>query len=253
MTERVDCIVIGAGVVGLAIARSLAMAGREVIILEAESTYGTHTSTRNSGCIHAGINYTPGTLKSRLALRGRDLLYQYCPEHGVSHEMTGKFVVAVDETDIPELHALKEKANKNSLQEIYVADDAEIREMEPNLAFAGALYCPLSGLIEPHELMTAYLGDAEDHGAVLAVNSPVKSGRILENGIELVVGGDHETTIQCSLCVNSAGHGAQRVAEAISGVPMETIPEQISYARLLFRFTRQTAIQSDDLPAPQRP
>ncbi|MBK19104.1 MAG: FAD-dependent oxidoreductase [Rhodospirillaceae bacterium] len=226
LTEKVDCIVIGAGVVGLAIARALAMAGREVIILEAETTYGTHTSTRNSGCIHAGINYTPGSLKSQLALRGRDLLYQYCPDHGVSHEMTGKFVVAVDDADIPELHALKEKANKNGLQEIYIADHAEIREKEPNLAFAGALYSPLSGLIEAHELMTAYLGDAEQHGAVLAVNAPVKSGRVIEDGIELVVGGDHETTIRCALCVNSAGHSAQRVAAVIIGVPDSTIPEQ---------------------------
>ena len=131
MIEKVDCIVIGAGVVGLAIARSIAMVGREVIILEAENTYGTHTSTRNSGCIHAGFNYPPGSLKNQLAIRGKNLLYQYCTERGVSHEMTGKFIVAIEDEDIPVLHELKEKANKNGLEQIYIADAGQIKEMEP--------------------------------------------------------------------------------------------------------------------------
>ena len=226
MIEKVDCIVIGAGVVGLAIARSLAMAGREVIILEAENTYGTHTSTRNSGCIHAGINYSPGSLKNQLAIRGKNLLYQYCPERGVSHEMTGKFIVAIEDEDIPVLHELKEKANKNGLDQIYIADAGQIKEMEPNLNCAGALYSPTSGLIEPHDLMTAYLGDAENCGAVLAVNTKVLSGAIFEDFVELIVSGNPETKIRCGLCVNAAGHGAQKIAAAIKGISSETVPKQ---------------------------
>ena len=108
--EKTDCIVIGAGVVGLAIARTFALAGHEVIILEAENSFGSHTSSRNSGCIHAGINYPFGSLKEKLAKRGKELLYQYCPEHGVSHKMIGKLIVVVDTEKIPKLLALKEKA-----------------------------------------------------------------------------------------------------------------------------------------------
>ena len=226
MVEKVDCIVIGAGVVGLAIARSIALTGREVLILESEPSYGMHTSTRNSGCIHAGINYPPGSLKNELAKRGKDLLYNYCPERGVSYQMTGKFIVATEEKDIPELHSLKAKANKNGLDEIYLADASEIREKEPNLHFAGALYSPTSGLIEPHELMTAYLGDAESAGAVLVLKAEVKAGKLYENFIELVVRQSSNIRIRCNLCINAAGHGAQRVASRITGLPSPTIPKQ---------------------------
>ena len=226
MIEKVDCIVIGAGVVGLAIARSMALAGREVIILESETSYGMHTSTRNSGCIHAGINYPPGSLKNELAKRGKDLLYKYCPERGVSYEITGKFIVATEKRDIPELHSLKAKANKNGLEEIYIADASEIREKEPNLAFAGALYSPTSGLIEPHDLMTAYLGDAENAGAIIVFKAKVEAGKVYEKFIELVVREVSDTTIRCNLCINAAGHGAQRIASAIAGLQPTTIPEQ---------------------------
>lgn len=227
MAEKTDCIVIGAGVVGLAIARHFAMAGRDVIILEREDTYGLHTSSRNSGCIHAGINYTPGSLKARLNRRGKELLYQYCPDHGVGHKMIGKLIAIVDEEKIPELLALKEKSHSIGLEEIYLADRAEIKELEPNLHCVAALHSPTSGIVDQPELMTAYLGDAEDNGAVLAVNSPVLSGNATEKGITLKVGGTDGMEIDCNICVNAAGHGATKIAGLIQGVPPETVPDML--------------------------
>ncbi|MBT3532340.1 MAG: NAD(P)/FAD-dependent oxidoreductase [Rhodospirillaceae bacterium] len=227
MAEKTDCIVIGAGVVGLAIARHFAMAGREVIILEREDTYGVHTSSRNSGCIHAGINYTPGSLKARLNMRGKELLYQYCPDHGVGHKMIGKLIAIVDEEKIPQLQTLAEKSHAIGLEEIYMADMAEIKELEPNLHCVAALHSPTSGIVDQPELMTAYLGDAEDHGAVLAVNSPVQSGKATENGISLSVGGNDGMEIDCNICINAAGHGATKIAGLIDGVPAETVPTMI--------------------------
>ena len=227
MTEKTDCIVIGAGVVGLAIARHLAMAGRDVIILEAEDTYGSHTSSRNSGCIHAGINYPPGSLKARLNLRGKELLYRYCPEHGVGHKMIGKLVAIVDQEKIPKLLALKEKSASIGLDEMYMMTGEEARELEPNLHCVAALHSPTSGIVDQPELMTAYLGDAEDHGAVLALNAPVLSGRATADGITLSVGGADTMEIACNLCINAAGHGATEIARTIDGVPPDTVPEMI--------------------------
>jgi L-2-hydroxyglutarate oxidase LhgO len=227
MTERTDCIVIGAGVVGLGIARALAMAGREVIILEAEDAFGLHTSSRNTGCIHAGIHYLPGSLKNRLAFRGKELLYRYCPEHGVGHKQIGKLVVAIDEAQIPALHALKEKANANGLQEIDFLPKEQIHEMEPELRFKAALFSSTSGIVDAPELMRAYLGDAEDHGAVLALNAPVRGGRVIPDGIELDVGGAQAMTIACTLCVNAAGHNAADIARSIAGIPAAVIPDVI--------------------------
>jgi L-2-hydroxyglutarate oxidase LhgO len=227
MTERTDCIVIGAGVVGLAIARALAMSGREVIILEAEDAFGLHTSSRNTGCIHAGIHYPPGSLKNRLAFRGKELLYRYCPEHGVGHRRCGKLMVATSDEQIPTLHALKKKANGNGLQEIDFLPNEQIREMEPELKFSAALFSSTSGIVDAPELMRAYLGDAEDHGAVLAVNAPVERGRVTGNGIELDVGGEAPMTIAATICVNAAGHNAADVARAIDGIPPATVPDII--------------------------
>jgi L-2-hydroxyglutarate oxidase LhgO len=227
MTEKTDVIVIGAGVVGLAIARHFAMAGRDVIILEAEEAYGSHTSSRNSGCIHAGINYTPGSLKARLNKRGKELLYQYCPDHGVGHKMIGKLVAIVDEEKIPKLHALKEKAASIGLDDMYFMTGAEARALEPNLNCVAALHSPTSGIIDQPELMTAYLGDAEDHGAVLALGAPVLSGKATETGVTLSVGGAGAMEIACNLCINAAGHGATKIAGLIDGVPTETVPEMM--------------------------
>lgn len=225
--ERTDCIVIGAGVVGLATARALARTGREVVILEAEAAPGQHTSSRNTGCIHAGMGYVPGSLKSRLALRGKELLYRFCTEHGVAHRNCGKLVVATEAEQIPSLHALLQKAEANGLHDMRMLDAAEVRDMEPALRFAAAALSPSSGIVDQHELMHALLGDGEAHGAAIALNAPVVAGRATSDGIEITTGGKDATTICARTVVNAAGLGAQGVARAIAGVRPESVPGQV--------------------------
>ncbi|MDP7602984.1 MAG: NAD(P)/FAD-dependent oxidoreductase, partial [Alphaproteobacteria bacterium] len=223
--ERTECVVIGAGVVGLAIARALALAGREVVVLEAENTFGSHTSSRNTGCIHAGINYRSGSLKAQLAATGKKMLYSYCPDRGVGFKQVGKLLVAVDEDQIPRLHELKETAAANGLTELYLLEPEQVREMEPELRFAAVLHSPTSGIINAHGLMLAFLGEAEDHGTALAVNAPVTGGRVTMDGIELSVGGKEETQLLCRLCINAAGNWASEVAATIEGIPADSIPQ----------------------------
>ncbi len=227
MAERTDCVVIGGGVVGLACAREMALAGLEVVIVEAENAVGLHTSSRNTSCIHAGINYVPGSLKARLVLRGKELLYRFCPEHGVAHKRCGKLMVATDEAGAAELPRIKAIAEGNGLPDLRFLEAAEVREMEPELAFHTVLYSPSSGIIDTHELMLALLGEAEDHGAVLALSSPVTGGRVTGNGIEVDVGGAEAMTLACRVCINAAGFGAQPIAKAMDGVPPATVPPQV--------------------------
>jgi len=220
----------GAGVVGLAIARELALSGREVVIIEAEDAVGTHTSSRNTGCIHAGISYPLGSLKNRLCQRGKELLYQYCPERGVGHRRCGKLLVATDDEQIDRLHGQMERAEKNGLHDLRLMDTSEVREMEPELSFREVVLSPSSGIVDQHDLMNALLGDAENAGAALALNSPVTGGRITGNGFEIDVGGNDPITIRAELCVNAAGHNATHIAAALDGLAAEHVPDVV-YAK----------------------
>ena len=250
MTERTDCIVVGAGVVGLAVARALARAGREVVILEAESAPGQHTSSRNTGCIHAGMGYVPGSLKSRLALRGKALMYQFCAEYGVAHRNCGKLVVAVDEAGVAKLDGVIRLAEANGLHDLRVMDAAEVREMEPELAFTGAVYSPSSGIVDQHELMQAILGDAEAHGASLALNAPVEGGCVMADGIELSVGGAERTDIRAPVVINAAGLGAQKVARGIDGIRAESVPGQFLTRGCYFVLRRKSPFSHLIYPLP---
>ncbi|VTU24567.1 L-2-hydroxyglutarate oxidase LhgO [Variovorax sp. SRS16] len=222
--DRIDCAVIGAGVVGLAVARALAMAGREVVILEAESAIGTQTSARNSEVIHAGISYAPGSLKGRLCVAGKAALYAYCAERGIGHRRIGKLIVATQASELPELDRYIALGAANGVTDLRVIGAAEARAMEPEVRCVGALHSPSTGIVDSHGLMLAYLGDAEAHGATLALQSPVLSGDATHDGIVLQVGGDEPSTVLCRTVVNAAGLGAQRVAGAIAGMPAALIP-----------------------------
>jgi len=224
MAERVECAVIGAGVVGLAIARRLAADGREVIVLEAETAFGTHTSARNSEVIHAGIYYATGSLKARLCVSGRKALYRYCAERGVNHKRIGKAIVACDESELPGLRKYKEQAETNSVDDLEPLDRAALARLEPEVRCIAGFLSPSTGIIDSHGLMLAYLGDAEGAGVSLALGSPVVSGRVKSGGIVLEVGGAESMTIECGTVVNCAGLGAQAVARSIAGVPQATIP-----------------------------
>jgi L-2-hydroxyglutarate oxidase LhgO len=225
--DSVECVVIGAGIVGLAVARALAHAGREVVILEAEDAIGTHTSSRNSEVIHAGIYYPKGSLKARACVRGRDLLYAYCEAHGVPYRRCGKLIVATSEAQVPELKAIQKKAKENGVGDVVEIPAAEAMRMEPALHCVAALHSPSTGIIDSHALMLAYLGDAEAAGAMLALKSGLRGIVLSPEGFELQV---EETRIKTKVLVNSAGLRAPSVARLMQGFPAERIPPEF-YAK----------------------
>lgn len=224
MAERVDAVVIGAGVIGLAVGRALALAGREVFILEKNAAFGEETSARNSEVIHAGIQYRPGGVRASLAVRGRDMLYAFCAAHGVNHVRCGKLLVATSAEDIARIAALKANAEKNGVDDLKIVSADEAKAMEPGLACHGAILSPSSGIVDSHGLMLALLGEVENNGSALAVSSPVTGGRVVRDGIELDVGGAEPVTLKAKTVVNCAGLWSDRVARSIAGVPAETIP-----------------------------
>jgi len=214
--DQVEVAVIGAGVVGLAIARELALRGREVVIIEAAGAIGTGISSRNSEVIHAGLYYPAGSLKARLCVRGKALLYDYCAAHGVEHRRCGKLVVATRAEDLPRLDKLAAAGAANGVDDLRLLNRAEALGMEPALDCAGTLWSPSSGIVDSHGLMTALLGDAESHGATLALASPVTGGAREGDGWRLRVGSDFE--LGARWVVNAAGLFAQAVAESL-GTP----------------------------------
>ncbi len=220
--EKLDAVVVGAGVVGLAVARALAMAGREVVVLEAEDAIGTHTSSRNSEVIHAGIYYPKGSLKARSCVAGRTLLYEYCTGHGVPHRRSGKLIVAADESQLPELENIQRKAHANGVTDVVWMTRDQARGLEPELSCVAALYSPSTGIIDSHALMLAYLGDAEAHGAMLALKSPLEKVVIRNQAFELHVAGSDP--IGASVLVNSSGLKAPSVARRMEGYRAELAP-----------------------------
>ena len=222
--ENVDCVVIGAGVVGLAVARALALAGREVIILEAAEAIGTGTSSRNSEVIHAGIYYPKGSLMARTCVEGRRMLYAYCAEHGVPHRNCGKLIVAANPQEAELLQTIKGRAEANGVEGMQLVSGNVATQLEPNLRCTAALLSPATGIVDSHSYMLALQGDAEARGAVLAVNSPVTSGRVVEDGVELEVGGTEPMSLRCRLVVNAAGLYAPDIARKIAGMPSDKIP-----------------------------
>ena len=230
MIDRVQCVVIGAGVVGLAVARRLALAGREVVVVERWDTIGTETSSRNSEIIHAGIYYPKDSLKARFCVAGKHALYDFCASHGVHHDRCGKFIVATSDNQIAELERLKDVAAGNGVPDLEWRTPAEVAELEPNVFCVAALISPSTGIIDSHSLMLAYQGDAEDAGAALAFHSPMLGGRVEDDGIVLDIGGAEPSTIKADIVVNAAGLSAQAIAREIGGIPAGSIPP-IHYAK----------------------
>jgi L-2-hydroxyglutarate oxidase LhgO len=226
MTEKVECVVIGAGVVGLAVARELAMAGREVIVLEAAESIGTHTSSRNSEVIHAGLYYPQGSLKARLCVEGKQRLYAYCAERGIPHQRIGKIVVAADESEIPAVQSYVVKAQANGVTDLEWLSAAELHALEPEVHCVAGFLSPSTGIIDSHALMLALQGDAENHGAAVVFHSPVRGGEARGDGIVLEVGGADPMTLACSAVVNCGGLFAPDVARSIRGIPPASIPPQ---------------------------
>jgi L-2-hydroxyglutarate oxidase LhgO len=222
--ERVDTVVIGAGVVGLACARALALAGREVVVLESEGAIGTATSSRNSEVIHAGIYYPPGSLKAKLCVEGKLALYRYLGERGLPHRNCGKLIVAAEASQMAYLEKLRAQAHANGVSDLRILTEQEAKTLEPALACVAALESPSTGIIDSHAYMLALQGDAENAGATIAFRSPVLSGRVREDGIELEVGGAEATRLIARSVVNSAGLFAPQLAASIEGFPRAHVP-----------------------------
>lgn len=223
MTEHVDTIVVGAGVIGLSIARALALAGAEVIVLEAARAFGTGISSRNSEVIHAGIYYPKDSLKARLCVRGKRLPYEYCASRGVGHKRLGKLIVATQSSQTATLAAIRTTAARNGVDDLEWLDGPQVRALEPELDAAAALLSPSSGIVDSHGLMMALLGDAEAAGAQLVLASPLVGGRV-GGKIVLEVGGPDPMTVSCARLVNTAGLDAQNVARALEGLAPDTVP-----------------------------
>lgn len=250
-TERIDCVVIGAGVVGLAAARALAMAGREVVVLEALDLIGSVTSSRNSEVIHAGIYYPTGSLKHRLCLEGKRRLYAYCDAHGVPYERCGKLIVATSEEENATLETILAKAEANGVEEMRRLSAAEAKAMEPELACTGALWSGSTGIISSHDLMVAYRGEAEDHGAMIAFNTPVARGAVGGRGrIAIETGGDSPMRLDADLVVNAAGLGAQGIARSIEGLPADSVPPLFFAKGNYYNLTGRAPFQRLIYPVP---
>ena len=217
--DRVGCVVVGAGVVGLAVARSLAKAGREVVVLEREGLIGSHTSARNSEVIHAGIYYPQGSAKARLCVRGREMLYAWCESHGVPHRRIGKIIVATAAGQEAELARIAAAAAANGVDDLRPLGGAELRAMEPALHGVAGLLSPSTGIIDSHALMLSYQGELEDAGGAVALATGFVSARPDGDGfvVEAQSAGER-VTLGCDLLVNAAGLFAGEVAAAIEGL-----------------------------------
>jgi len=216
--EHVDTVIVGAGVVGLAVAQALAIAGREVVIIEAEGMIGSVTSARNSEVIHAGLYSQADWLKTQLCIEGRRLLYPYCEAHGIAHRRCGKLVVATNAEQVPALERLARNAQANGVEGLRLIDGAAARALEPALHAVAALHSTATGLIDSHGFMLALLGEAEDHGAALALKSPLRAAQVVAGGFELDIGGTEPMRLHARRLVNSAGLSASAVAARIDGL-----------------------------------
>ena len=226
MAEKIDCAVIGAGVIGLAVARTLAKKGMETVILESADAFGTATSSRNSEVIHAGIYYPPGSLKARLCVDGNRMLYDFCASRGIPHRRCTKMIVATEEDERVQLRDMAANAERNGVDDLQMLDGEKAREMEPNLRCLEAMLSPSTGILDSHALMLSLLGEAEDHGAAIAYNSPVTGGQVNGGALTLEVGGAEPMELDCRAVVNCAGLEAQAVALSLKGVPAKTVPQR---------------------------
>ncbi len=222
--DEIDCVVVGAGVVGLAAARALAQAGREVLVLDAAEGIGTETSSRNSEVIHAGIYYPAGSLMAYACVAGKHLLYAYCRERGLPHAACGKLIVTTDDEEAGRLLAIQARAAANGVPDLRLLPRAEALAMEPALACTAALHSPSTGIIDSHAFMLSLQGDAEAAGGVFVFHSPVRSGRVTNRGIEIEVGGAEPMRLLVRTLVNSGGLHAPALARSIAGMPPAQVP-----------------------------
>jgi L-2-hydroxyglutarate oxidase LhgO len=225
--DKVECVVIGAGVVGLAIGRALALEGREVLVLESNPRIGAETSSRNNEVVHGGYLYPQNSLKARLCRPGREMMYAYCDRQGIRYQRLGKLLLALAEDELPMLDFRMEQGRINGVDDLVLMDGAAVRDMEPKIRCLGAVFSPSTGIVDSHALMLSYQGDIEGGGGSVVLNSRVMSGKLADSGflLDLQVSGTSSYQLHCEMLVNSAGLGARPFALSLAGYPSERVPK----------------------------
>ncbi len=249
--DKVDAVVIGAGVVGLAVGRALALRGLETVVLERADAIGTATSSRNSEVIHAGLYYPSGSLKARLCVRGRHLLYPFCESHGVEHRRCGKLLVAVGEAELPRLQQLAAQADANGVNDLQWLDAAQARALEPALHAHAALLSPSTGIIDSHGLMLALQGDMEAAGGALALLSPLDAVVCGSTGHVLTIGGEVQSELSARVLVNAAGLWAPALASRFDGLAAQHVPAAAFAKGNYFSLTGRSPFSRLIYPMPQ--
>lgn len=252
MTTDIDCIVIGAGVVGLAVARALALQGREVLIAEATEAIGTGTSSRNSEVIHAGIYYPAGSLKAQLCVRGKHMLYDYCTARNIPHQRLGKLIVATTENEALLLDGIAERARLNGIDDMRKLNSEQATALEPALHCTAALLSPSTGIVDSHALMLSYQGDAENAGAQSVFFTPMLSARVRpEGGFDVEFGGDEAMSLSCNVLINASGIHAPTLARRIEGLPSASIPTEYMCKGSYFTLGSRAPFSRLIYPVPQ--
>lgn len=249
--DRVDCIVVGAGVIGLAVARALAQKGLEVIIVEKAGRIGSGTSARNSEVIHAGIYYPPGSAKARLCVEGKHKLYGFCATHNVPHKVIGKLIVAANESQTGELEAIRLRAAENGVEDLVLLSKNQALADQPELQCAAALLSPSTGIIDSHGFMAALLGDAEDASATLALWTEVTSVKPQPSGFAVSTQGAVPFEVLAGAVVNAAGLGAASLARKTAGLDRVHVPQDYLAKGNYFRLTQSTPFSRLIYPVPE--
>jgi L-2-hydroxyglutarate oxidase LhgO len=243
-------LVVGAGVVGLAVARALAMAGHEVVVAEATNAIGTGVSSRNSEVIHAGLYYPSGSLRASHCPRGRRMLYDFCASHGVPHRKCGKLVVATRASDLARLEMILAQARSNGVEGVEIIEASTASRLEPQLACIAAMSSPETGIVDSHRFMLALRGGLEDHGGVIAFNTAIERLAPASGGWQAYFGGSDAQSITVDAVVNCAGLGAQRLARATKDYPSERIPRLVLAKGNYFSFAGRPAFSRLIYPVP---
>ena len=247
--DQVDCVVIGAGVVGLAVARALSLAGREVMVLEAADAIGTGTSSRNSEVIHAGIYYASGSLKARMCVQGKAMLYNYCAERGIGHRRCGKLIVATSEAEVAQLAGIIDKAAANGVTDLMLLSRAQARAIEPQLECVAAIHSPGTGIVDSHALMLALQGDLENSGGLVVLNTSVALVKYTQSAIEVVA--SDGTRLQARKVVNAAGLHAVALASRFSGLDPAHLPRAFFAKGNYFTLAGRSPFNHLIYPVPQ--
>ena len=246
-----DAVVIGAGVIGLAVARALSMRGLDVVILESEGAIGTQTSSHNSEVIHAGIYYPEGSLKARLCVEGRRRLYDYCESHKVPFRRCGKLIVAVEQTELSRLAQLLEAGRRNGVEGLAEMSSAEVARLEPDVRSCAALHSPVTGIVDSHAYMLALLGEAEDHGARIAFYTPFERAVCEGDGFTVRAGGAEPMNLRTRVLVNAAGLFVTDVARNIEGLPDEHVRQTYWAKGNYFALSRRAPFRQLIYPLPE--